>query len=83
MPKDDLKDIELHMAYMFDCDNCGKENFVRGISPDFTQSEADAIKEKHGIDTCNQGAFVVIPNTVTCKHCNTSFRASQIHDNAV
>lgn len=65
--------VELHPAFVWDCDECGRENFERAIIPPF-QSIAE---ERHAYEalglTPGEGFPVVAPFTVLCRRCGTQF----------
>tara|TARA_R110000765_G_scaffold195012_2_gene300596 strand:+ start:464 stop:754 length:291 start_codon:yes stop_codon:yes gene_type:complete len=79
--------VELHDAFLWDCDDCGRENIVRCIpviNPDLELSEEliEQIRadlgmqswEAVGADIASQ-ALVRIPYEVACKHCESKFDA--------
>ena len=63
---------ELHIAYMFDCDECGAENFVRGVRVELSQNEMEFVKDFHNIvdEDC---LLTQQPSEVTCKACGAHF----------
>ena len=75
-----MKAIELRTAFAFDCDNCGKENFVRGIVHEFSQEEIDDLKDKFGIDRQTIGDWMTIPEVVECQYCKTQFLSLNYRD---
>ena len=76
--------VELANAYVWDCEECGRENFQRAISvvlnPD-DESDAEIIRSEHGIaphepiPNTIRVTMQTRPNRVTCKHCETEFAA--------
>lgn len=78
---------ELHAAYSWDCDECGKENFVRGVEANLDEPVAKCIEDQDQIDLHYQciaepdatesdyliTAIVIAPKKVTCAHCNKTF----------
>lgn len=52
-------EAELHLAYAWDCDGCGRENFERAMVVDDDEEEAD----------------VLYPESVTCRHCGNIYSA--------
>ena len=67
------KYIELHAAYMFDCEMCGRENFIRAISPEFSDEEKDELKKEMGIEEDGLADLLLLPEKVICQFCNVEF----------
>jgi hypothetical protein len=65
--------IELHGAYVWDCDACGRENFTRGLAPCLSDDEAQELREEHGIEPHETGNWTLRPESVTCAHCGSEF----------
>ena len=61
---DELQFVELHTAHMFDCENCGAENFCRAIQVETTEE----VKEEYG-----DLEFYTSPNSVICKSCGKHY----------
>lgn len=65
--------VELHLAYRWDCDDCGGENFERART--LTREEAlnevdpEALAEFSGSD----GVFLTSPDEVVCRHCQRGY----------
>jgi hypothetical protein len=74
------KKVELRPAYVFDCDECGRENFVRGIVPEFSEEELAEIRLEQGIEPWEMGDFVTMPEVVKCQHCNAVFESAHFKD---
>lgn len=72
--------IELKPAYMWDCDNCGRENFTRGLVPELSQEELHELQEEYGIEQYDIGDFVMMPLSVTCKFCNCCFNTQHFRE---
>lgn len=77
--------VELSPAYVWDCERCGRENFQRCVSVRLDpedDADADVIRAHHGLDPHDpipdglMGAFQTRPDRVTCRHCNTEFKAA-------
>lgn len=75
MPK-----TELRPAYAWDCDNCGIENFCRGIIPEMSQEDLNQLREEHGVQPWETGGFVMAPTTVTCKSCGSDYITTHYSD---
>jgi len=76
--------VELAPAYVWDCDNCGRENFQRAISVRLDpkcEHDAEMIREMSGLEADTEIpehlflSMTTRPNRVTCKHCETQFEA--------
>ncbi len=63
---------ELQTAYLYTCDNCGRDNFVRAIKAELDEEEQQEVRERMG--EYGEGEFVMMPDRVTCPHCNTLYR---------
>lgn len=65
--------IELHPAFVWDCDECGRQNFERAIIPPF-QSKADEEYVRQILDiTPEEGFPVMAPFNVSCRKCEARF----------
>jgi len=68
-----MAQIELHPAFVWDCDECGRQNFERAIIPPF-QSKADEERAREMLDiTSEEGFPVIAPFNVSCRRCGTQF----------
>lgn len=65
--------IELHPAWRFDCDECGRENFVRVIVGQFDEQTLEELRTEHGIQPWEAGDWLSMPSSVTCEHCGQHF----------
>ena len=69
-----MKDIiELHPAFVYDCDNCGRENFVRAVRIEADEETMQELREEHGIEAYDVGDWCQAPVTVKCAYCNTEY----------
>jgi hypothetical protein len=69
--------IELHPCFRYDCDGCGRENFVRGITLEdehLTQKQKDVLDEAE--------FWVVYPELVQCPSCDSFFLTSNGEEDA-
>lgn len=68
-----MNKVELHQAFQWDCDNCGVENFTRGIT--IPQEQLDEIKD---IDMeLIEGAWMMAPTNVKCKECESQYETEE------
>jgi hypothetical protein len=72
--------IVLRPAYVWDCPECGREVFVRGIVPEMADEDLVALREEHGIEPWEEGDFVMLPETVVCPECSASFETMHFKD---
>ncbi len=57
-----IERIEVHSAWMFDCNGCGRENFIRGV-------RREALEDAEGM----VNLYVLYPREVTCKFCEQKY----------
>lgn len=79
-----MRSLELHPAYVFDCDHCGREVFQRSISRILNPSENEDAKiirgylgmaEDEEIPDDSWYRTKTRPDYVVCPFCNTKFVA--------
>ena len=74
-----LRAVELFQAFFWTCDDCGRDNFERGITispetislddlPDTIDPKIQDWREAGG-----SGLFVQAPTQVKCQHCSATF----------
>jgi len=61
-PEQKRTKIEVHSAWMFDCDGCGRENFIRGVRRETVENGGDRVD-----------LYVLYPREVSCKFCTKKF----------
>lgn len=76
--------VNLSPAYVWDCEECGRENFQRAVSVKLDPNDdgdAETIRRIHGLSegepippTLGVG-MMTRPSRVTCKHCGAEFEA--------
>ena len=70
--------VELHAAWRWDCDECGRENWIRGIHLEdehLSQSQREILDEAEW--------WVLYPERVECSECKSSYYVKQgINDDA-
>ena len=75
--------VELHDAFLWDCDNCGTENICRIFelpsNDNLTKEQQSDIREELGLadwqdlpDNLEEN-YIDIPLVVKCKFCQTEF----------
>lgn len=71
------RSVELHAAFTWTCEDCGRENFARAVQlepeqvrelvPEDLQDDAEAMREEIGGDWC------LAPRWVRCPHCGARY----------
>jgi rubredoxin len=61
---------------MWDCPNCGRENFQRAIILAITEED----REEMGLDSDDGSCWQSYPNVVICQYCKTSYETRHIDD---
>ena len=61
-PEEDLERIEVHSAWMFDCNICGRENFIRGVRREAMEGDDGRVD-----------LYVLYPREVACKFCEKKY----------
>lgn len=67
------KRVELNPAYVWDCDECGLENFTRARRFEASPEELQEMRDEHGVEAWDEGEFLVAPRAVKCGHCGTTY----------
>ena len=65
--------VEMHLAYAWDCENCGAENFERAVVHEFSPDERAELQEL-GEEPVT-GNWMTHPDHVTCRQCGAGFAA--------
>jgi len=68
-----MEHVELHQAFMWDCPECGLENFARSVRLELSPEEIEEMSENFGVASSTDSRFSIIPENVTCKHCEKKF----------
>lgn len=69
-----LPTIEVRQAFLFDCDECGKENLVRAVCPEMSDEERIEALDLFGYEPWEEADFVLCPEEVECWNCGTKFQ---------
>lgn len=74
--------VELHNAYQWDCEECGKENFCRAVTVEMTPEDIEEMQAEHGGDSedWQTGEWMTRPDEVTCAHCGKTFETTDHED---
>ncbi len=75
--------IEIHPAYRWDCEECGRENFGRMVTAQLPDEELEKIMRSDGVLDAHQSLadlppgvkydLITIPEIVKCGHCGAEF----------
>lgn len=78
MPQNKKRDeaVELRLAYEWDCPECGRQQFHRGMVFDGPPEEKEEIREELGVQPWEEGTLMTSPDYVTCKDCGETFKAN-------
>lgn len=72
--------VELRPAYVWDCPECGKEVFERGLVPEMAEDDRQAVREEMGVQPWEEGCIMAMPETVRCPHCGAEFPTLHFED---
>ena len=64
---------KLHPACVWDCENCGTENWVRCFRPTFTEEDKQELAEHFEEEDIDPNDVVMLPETVVCKECGAEY----------
>ena len=65
--------VELHPAHVWDCPECGIENFCRGVVVELDEDGMRHMREEYGIEDAETGDFLMAPEEVVCANCDMTF----------
>lgn len=68
---------QLTTAFVWDCDECGRENFVRSVHIDADEETLSELREEHGIEPWETGEWCTAPTKVRCQHCGEEFEVER------
>lgn len=71
-----MQKVWLHPAFVWDCEECGRENFCRAVRADCDEETLAFAKERIGVAPDEEGEFLQAPTHVTCAHCGITFDAA-------
>ena len=66
--------VEVALAFVYICPDCGRENFVRSVLHEFTREEQLEYQKELG-QTPQTGSWATHPDQVVCENCGADFRA--------
>lgn len=68
--------VELSPAYMWDCPNCGRENFQRSVLLAMTDED----RLEMDLAPNEVGSWQSYPNIVVCRFCEQQYQTKHISD---
>lgn len=74
-----MPEVELHDAYVWTCDACGRDCFVRAVTVEMTDDDIVAMQIRHGgePEDWQTGKWITRPDEVTCDHCGKTYTVEQ------
>jgi hypothetical protein len=78
----ETRTVELVQAFLWTCEECGRDNFERAITLESESIDPDDLPEAAGTDpetvrewlqSGGEGAWVTAPSHVRCQHCGAEF----------
>lgn len=64
--------VELWPAHGWTCDECGRDNFCRGVTMEISEEDRVMFLAEFGDDTPD-GQWMLAPEHVECVHCGAAF----------
>jgi hypothetical protein len=80
-----VREVELVQAFLWTCDDCGRDNFERAITVDPESTEGQEVAEftRLATEDANEsvqalglevgGDWLMAPRQVKCRHCGAEF----------
>lgn len=78
-----MQEVELHQAWLWTCENCGRDNFARSITVEFdsVEEKEEAFRAVYHLDpfeelpeSWDQCDCVTCPERVECDFCEAVFK---------
>ena len=64
--------VEIHPAWWFACEACGRDSFVRGVIANLSPDEASEAREHYDLPEDEAGDFMQVPDSAVCTHCGAT-----------
>lgn len=68
-----MRSVELRPAFEWTCEECGHDQFERGLVPEMSEEEADELRWDKGVDVDEEGHWMMAPTHVECSECGAEF----------
>lgn len=65
--------VELRLAFAWTCHECGRDNFVNGIRPEYDSVLDFQMRDSLGVEAGQEGQFLCAPKSVVCPDCKHRF----------
>jgi hypothetical protein len=65
--------VELRLAFSWTCHECGRDNFVNGIQPEYDPVLDFQMRDSLAVGAEQEGQFLAAPKKVTCGYCTHKF----------
>lgn len=77
-----MREVELHLAFMWTCDDCGRDNFCRSVSIPLSDMSPGDIEQACEFIGCEpgdlpDGNLQTRPTRVKCPHCAAEFDTTE------
>jgi len=73
-------EVELRPAFVWDCPNCGREVFCRGLVPEMSDEARQELRAEYEVGAFEEGDFVMMPEEVKCPDCGIVCSSLHFHD---
>lgn len=67
-----MKKTQLNIAWMWDCDKCGRENFERSFVPEVDPERVAKMAEEIDVED-GETLLCAFPFEVVCPHCGEEY----------
>lgn len=72
-----MNTVDLHQAFSWICDECGKRNFERAIAVEMSEEEKEFMCLEIGVNS-DDGEWLKAPKIVKCIHCQSEFKVGMV-----
>lgn len=66
-----MENIEIHQAYFFVCDKCGRDSFGR-LLPVGSEERAE-LQDEYDVEPGFMDKLMMVPAVVSCQHCHERY----------
>lgn len=74
---DKMNTIDLHQAFSWICDECGKRNFERAIAVEMSEEEKESMCSEIGVNP-EEGDWLRAPINVQCVSCKAEYEVGMV-----
>lgn len=72
-----MNTVDLHQAFSWICDECGKRNFERAIAVKMSEEEKEFMCLEIGVNS-DDDEWLKAPEIVKCVHCQSEFKVGMV-----